>query len=197
MELPADYLRRGVELGWAVAGYGNQGDTVDIGLVVIEPVHHPQPRLRRHDPRPGTNVAWFPDATGLADPAMDSARSSPRPPTSRAHSPLAPSSTGTPESKRPATPGRRQLLIDLPAVAERPGRERTPRAPSRRRTTHPFLKWGHLLRFDPTRWRTGSTRPVDAPRVVRERACFGQRRGTFVQQRVAKDGATGGYESGF
>jgi ATP-dependent exoDNAse (exonuclease V) alpha subunit len=36
-KLPADYVRRHIELGWAVTGYGNQGDTVDIGIAVLEP----------------------------------------------------------------------------------------------------------------------------------------------------------------
>jgi len=36
-KLPGDYVRRHVELGWAVTGYGNQGDTVDIGIAVLEP----------------------------------------------------------------------------------------------------------------------------------------------------------------
>jgi conjugative relaxase-like TrwC/TraI family protein len=34
--LQADYVARHVELGWAVTGYGNQGDTVDIGIAVLE-----------------------------------------------------------------------------------------------------------------------------------------------------------------
>lgn len=36
-KLPADYLLRHVELGWAVTGYGNQGDTVDVGIAVLAP----------------------------------------------------------------------------------------------------------------------------------------------------------------
>jgi ATP-dependent exoDNAse (exonuclease V) alpha subunit len=36
-KLPSDYVRRHVELGWAVTGYGNQGDTVDVGIAVLEP----------------------------------------------------------------------------------------------------------------------------------------------------------------
>jgi hypothetical protein len=35
--LPADYVARNVELGWAVTGYGNQGITVDVGICVVEP----------------------------------------------------------------------------------------------------------------------------------------------------------------
>jgi conjugative relaxase-like TrwC/TraI family protein len=34
--LPAAYVRDNVELGWAVTGYGNQGDTVDIGIAVLD-----------------------------------------------------------------------------------------------------------------------------------------------------------------
>ena len=36
VELPPDYVTRHVELGWAVTGYGTQGDTVDIGIAVLE-----------------------------------------------------------------------------------------------------------------------------------------------------------------
>lgn len=36
-KLPADYVRQHVELGWAVTGYGNQGDTVAVGIAVLEP----------------------------------------------------------------------------------------------------------------------------------------------------------------
>lgn len=46
-------------------------------------------------------------------------------------------------------PDRRQPLIDLPAVAERLGVNHR----HIRRLVHerriPFIKWGHLLRFDP------------------------------------------------
>lgn len=35
--LRADYVAEHVELGWAVTGYGNQGDTVDIGIAILEP----------------------------------------------------------------------------------------------------------------------------------------------------------------
>lgn len=35
--LPAEYVAQHVELGWAVTGYGNQGDTVDVGIAVLEP----------------------------------------------------------------------------------------------------------------------------------------------------------------
>ncbi|MEZ5350902.1 MAG: MobF family relaxase [Microthrixaceae bacterium] len=34
--LPAEYVAEHVELGWAVTGYGNQGDTVDVGIAVLE-----------------------------------------------------------------------------------------------------------------------------------------------------------------
>ena len=71
MELPADYVTRDVELGWAVTGYGNQGDTVDIGLAVLEPGttrNHAYVALTRGRTE---NTAWLPDPTGLADPADD------------------------------------------------------------------------------------------------------------------------------
>ncbi len=36
VDLPSDYVARHVELGWAVTGYGTQGDTVDIGIAILE-----------------------------------------------------------------------------------------------------------------------------------------------------------------
>lgn len=66
--LPADYVARHVELGWAVTGYGNQGVTVDVGICVAEPstsragLYVGMTRGRRH------NAAWVIDATGNDDP---------------------------------------------------------------------------------------------------------------------------------
>ncbi|MGH9154549.1 MAG: MobF family relaxase, partial [Acidimicrobiales bacterium] len=37
VKLPARYVGRHVELGWAVTGYGNQGVTTDHGICIIEP----------------------------------------------------------------------------------------------------------------------------------------------------------------
>ena len=66
--LPADYVADHVELGWAVTGYGNQGNTTDHAIAVIEP----------SSTRAGTyvamtrgrhrNIALVVDPTGLADP---------------------------------------------------------------------------------------------------------------------------------
>lgn len=39
-KLPADYVRRHVELGWAVTGYGNQGDTADVGIAILDRATH-------------------------------------------------------------------------------------------------------------------------------------------------------------
>jgi conjugative relaxase-like TrwC/TraI family protein len=67
--LPASYVSCHVELGWAVTGYGNQGDTVDIGLAVLEPGttrNHAYVALTRGR---SLNVAWVPDPTGTLDPA--------------------------------------------------------------------------------------------------------------------------------
>lgn len=36
VELPNRYVAEHVELGWAVTGYGTQGDTVDIGIAVLD-----------------------------------------------------------------------------------------------------------------------------------------------------------------
>ncbi len=63
--LPAGY----VELGWAVTGYGNQGDTVDIGIAVLEPGttrNHAYVAMTRGRM---ANHARIPDPTGTTDPA--------------------------------------------------------------------------------------------------------------------------------
>jgi ATP-dependent exoDNAse (exonuclease V) alpha subunit len=70
VRLPADYVAEHVELGWAVTGYGNQGDTVDIGLAVLEPGtsrNHTYVALTRGRQ---ANHAWIPDPTGLVDPTQ-------------------------------------------------------------------------------------------------------------------------------
>ncbi len=69
VDLPADYVARHVELGWAVTGYGNQGDTVDVGLAVLEPGttrSHAYVAMTRGRT---ANHAWIPDPTGTTDPA--------------------------------------------------------------------------------------------------------------------------------
>ncbi|HET9443101.1 MAG TPA: AAA family ATPase, partial [Acidimicrobiales bacterium] len=64
VRLPAAYVRRHVELGWAVTGYGTQGVTTDRGIAVVEPsstrngVYVAMTRGR------GRNVAWILDRTG-------------------------------------------------------------------------------------------------------------------------------------
>jgi conjugative relaxase-like TrwC/TraI family protein len=68
VRLPADYVARHVELGWAVTGYGSQGVTVDHGICVIEPsssragIYVGMTRGRDR------NVAWLVDPTGLEEP---------------------------------------------------------------------------------------------------------------------------------
>lgn len=66
--LPADYASRHVELGWAVTGYGNQGDTVDVGIAVVEPGtnrNHLYVAMTRGQE---ANHAWVRDETGDRDP---------------------------------------------------------------------------------------------------------------------------------
>jgi conjugative relaxase-like TrwC/TraI family protein len=69
VELPARYVDQHVELGWAVTGYGNQGDTVDIGIAVLEPgttrSHAYVAMTRGRD----ANHALIPVPTGIRDPA--------------------------------------------------------------------------------------------------------------------------------
>jgi conjugative relaxase-like TrwC/TraI family protein len=68
--LPARYVAEHVELGWAVTGYGNQGDTVAAAIAVLEPgttrSHAYVAMTRGRD----TNVAIIPDATGTTDAAQ-------------------------------------------------------------------------------------------------------------------------------
>ncbi len=67
--LPAAYVACHLELGWAVTGYGNQGDTVDIGIAVLEPGttrNHAYVAMTRGRK---ANHAWIPDPTGTTDPA--------------------------------------------------------------------------------------------------------------------------------
>jgi hypothetical protein len=66
VRLPAGYVAEHVELGWAVTGYGNQGDTVDVGLAVLEPGttrNHAYVAMTRGRHR---NLAFLTDPTGTA-----------------------------------------------------------------------------------------------------------------------------------
>lgn len=69
VHLPADYVAKHVELGWAVTGYGNEGDTIDIAYAIIEPgtsrSHLYVAMTRGRE----ANHAWIPDPTGTVDPA--------------------------------------------------------------------------------------------------------------------------------
>lgn len=85
--LPADYVAEHVELGWAVTGYGNQGDTVDIGIAVLEPStsrNHAYVAMTRGRT---ANHALIIDPTGTTDPAEQLAEIIARP--ARAESALA------------------------------------------------------------------------------------------------------------
>ncbi|MBW3643350.1 MAG: AAA family ATPase, partial [Actinobacteria bacterium] len=79
VRLPAGYVARHVELGWATTGYGNQGITVDAGIAVIEPsatragIYVAMTRGRHG------NFAWIPDPTGRAEPADALAQALTRP----------------------------------------------------------------------------------------------------------------------
>jgi conjugative relaxase-like TrwC/TraI family protein len=68
VDLPADYVARHVELGWAVTGYGIQGDTVDVGIAVLEPSttrNHAYVAMTRGRQ---ANHALVVDPTGVVDP---------------------------------------------------------------------------------------------------------------------------------
>ena len=81
--LPAAYVARQVELGWAVTGYGTQGTTVDHSICVVESastragIYVGMTRGRTH------NRAIVADDTGVADPAEALARATARPPNGR------------------------------------------------------------------------------------------------------------------
>ncbi len=69
VDLPADYVAAHVELGWAVTGYGTQGDTVDIGIAVLDASanrNHTYVAMTRGR---HANHAVLSDSTGLEDPA--------------------------------------------------------------------------------------------------------------------------------
>jgi conjugative relaxase-like TrwC/TraI family protein len=62
--LPPAYVADHVELGWAVTGYGNQGDTVDVGIAAVEPGttrNHLYVAMTRGRE---SNHAWTADDTG-------------------------------------------------------------------------------------------------------------------------------------
>ena len=67
-EHPDAYVRANVELGWAVTGYGNQGDTVDIGIAVLDATtsrNHAYVAMTRGR---HANHALVVDASGAIDP---------------------------------------------------------------------------------------------------------------------------------
>ena len=70
VDLPARYVREHVELGWAVTGYGNQGDTVDVGIAVLEPGITRSAAYVAMTRGRDLNVAVIPDSTGTLDAAQ-------------------------------------------------------------------------------------------------------------------------------
>lgn len=79
VDLPAGYVDAQVELGWAVTGYGTQGDTVDIGIAVLEAStsrNHAYVAMTRGR---HANHAVLPDPTGTEDPAEQLAQIIARP----------------------------------------------------------------------------------------------------------------------
>ncbi len=67
--LPADYVASNVELGWAVTGYGNQGETVDIAYAILEPGTNRSDAYVALTRGRHANYAFIPDPTGTLDPA--------------------------------------------------------------------------------------------------------------------------------
>lgn len=69
VHLPAGYVAAHVELGWAVTGYGSQGDTVDVGIAVLDATanrNHAYVAMTRGR---HANHAILIDHTGTEDPA--------------------------------------------------------------------------------------------------------------------------------
>lgn len=81
--LPAGYVGRHVEPGWAVTGYGSQGVTTDRSICVIEPsssragIYVGMTRGR------GANTAWIVDPVGNLDAEEALATAIARPPNAR------------------------------------------------------------------------------------------------------------------
>ena len=67
--LPPDYAAANVELGWAVTGYGNQGDTVDIAYAILEAGTDRSDAYVALTRGRHANHAFIPDSTGALDPA--------------------------------------------------------------------------------------------------------------------------------
>ena len=80
VRLPARYVSRHVELGWAVTGYGNQGTTVDHGICVIEPASTRAGIYVAMTRGRGRNVAWIVDRNGTDDAEGSFAAAIARPP---------------------------------------------------------------------------------------------------------------------
>ncbi len=69
VDLPADYVAAHIELGWAVTGYGTQGDTVDIGIAVLDASANRNHTYVATTRGRHANHALLTDSTGLDDPA--------------------------------------------------------------------------------------------------------------------------------
>ena len=100
VRLPAEYVARHVELGWAVTGYGNQGTTVDHGICVIEPASTRAGIYVAMTRGRGRNVAWIVDRTGSADAEVSFAAAIARPPNAGTAHAVRDSSTELPASSR-------------------------------------------------------------------------------------------------
>jgi conjugative relaxase-like TrwC/TraI family protein len=70
VRLPARYVAEHVELGWAVTGYGNQGDTVDAAIAVLEPGTTRSDAYVAMTRGRDTNIAIIPGPTGTTDPGQ-------------------------------------------------------------------------------------------------------------------------------
>lgn len=119
MRLPAAYVARHVELGWAVTGYGTQGDTTDDAICVVEPsstrsgVYVGMTRGR------GRNLGLVVDPTGMADPEEAFAAVIARPPNATTALAVA-ERLGSPVVARVTTPVAKPLPGGRPVPPSRP-----------------------------------------------------------------------------
>ena len=108
-ELPADYVRAHVELGYATTGYGAQGDTTDRRAPRADRHHHRGRGLRGDDPRPPSQHRAPRRRRPRRRPRAVGRRVRPgpgRPRAQRRRDAAAAPQPATPQRPSPPTPGR-------------------------------------------------------------------------------------------
>ncbi|HEY9564835.1 MAG TPA: hypothetical protein VIR30_13810 [Nocardioides sp.] len=116
--LPHQYVQRHVELGWTVTGYGTQGDTVDVGIAILEPGatrNHAYVALTRGREE---HHAWLPDPTGAVDPADQLEAMIAKTPQESQHWPRSSACTLPQQSSRPQSSRRCAGRRNCPSASE-------------------------------------------------------------------------------